>query len=63
MTCVLSHFIILKCMYRRLVKQPITKVPERYVHPNQDPVAVSNTNSLPQVPVIDLHKLLSDDAT
>ena len=50
-------------MYRRLVKQPITKVPERYVHPNQDPVAVSNTNSLPQVPVIDLHKLLSDDAT
>ena len=48
---------------QELVKQPITNIPERYVHPNQDPIVVSNTNSLPQVPVIDLHKLLSDDAT
>ncbi|KEH27900.1 flavonol synthase/flavanone 3-hydroxylase [Medicago truncatula] len=48
---------------QELVKQPITNIPERYLHPNQDPIAVSNTSSLPQVPVIDLHKLLSDDAT
>lgn len=48
---------------QELVKQTITKVPERYVQSNQDPILLSNTNSLPQVPVIDLYKLLSDDTT
>ncbi|CAL5188623.1 unnamed protein product [Lathyrus oleraceus] len=48
---------------QELVKQTITNVPERYVQSNQDPIVLSNTNSLPQVPVIDLHKLLSDDTT
>ena len=47
---------------QELAKQPITEVPERYVRPNQDPPIVSNTTSLPQVPVIDLNKLLSEDA-
>jgi len=46
---------------QELVKQPITKVPEQYLQPNQDLVVVCNTTSLPQVPVIDLHKLLSND--
>ncbi|XP_058761420.1 protein SRG1-like [Vicia villosa] len=46
---------------QELVKQPINSVPERYLQPNQDSIIVSNTNSLPQVPVIDLSKLLSDD--
>jgi len=45
-----------------LVKQPITKVPDQYLHPNQDPPDISNT-TLPQVPVIDLSKLLSEDVT
>ncbi|XP_027361942.1 protein SRG1-like [Abrus precatorius] len=47
---------------QELAKHPITKVPERYVRLNQDPtVSVSNTISLPQIPVIDLSKLLSED--
>ena len=48
---------------QELAKQPMTRVPERYVRPNQDPPIVSNTTSLPQVPVIDLNKLLSEDST
>ncbi|XP_015967528.1 protein SRG1 [Arachis duranensis] len=48
---------------QELAKQPITEVPERYVRPNQDPIIVSNTTSLPQVPVIDLSKLLSHDSS
>ncbi|XP_061345871.1 protein SRG1-like [Gastrolobium bilobum] len=48
---------------QELAKQTMTKVPERYVHPNQDPPVVSHTTSLPQVPVIDLNKLLCEDAT
>ncbi|XP_057448026.1 protein SRG1-like [Lotus japonicus] len=46
-----------------LAKQPITQVPERYVRPDQDPPLVSNTYAATlsqQVPVIDLHKLLSE---
>ncbi|KAK7307013.1 hypothetical protein VNO77_39699 [Canavalia gladiata] len=48
---------------QELAKQSITKIPERYVRPNQDPPVVSNTTPLPQVPVIDLNKLWSQDAT
>ncbi|RDY10073.1 Protein SRG1, partial [Mucuna pruriens] len=47
---------------QELAKQPIIKVPEQYLHPNQDPPVISNT-ALPQVPVIDLNKLLSEDVT
>ncbi|KAJ0017226.1 hypothetical protein Pint_10117 [Pistacia integerrima] len=46
-----------------LVKEPLTTIPPRYVRPHQDPPFVSNATSLPQVPVIDLKKLLSGDLT
>lgn len=46
---------------QELAKQGITKVPERYVRPNEDPCVEYDTTSLPQVPVIDLSKLLSED--
>ncbi|WJX57960.1 hypothetical protein P8452_43464 [Trifolium repens] len=48
---------------QELVKQPITKVPERYVQQNQDPphVVSSIISLLPEVPVIDLNKLLSEE--
>jgi hypothetical protein len=46
-----------------LAKQGIIKVPEQYLQPNQDPVVVSNTTSLSQkLPIIDLGKLLCEDA-
>ncbi|KAJ0082916.1 hypothetical protein Patl1_10085 [Pistacia atlantica] len=48
---------------QELVKEPLTTVPPRYVRPHQDPPFVSNATSLPQVPVIDLKKLLSRDLT
>ena len=48
---------------QELVKQPMSKVPERYIRPNQVPPVVSNTTSLPQIPVVDMGKLLSEDAT
>ncbi|KAK7407473.1 hypothetical protein VNO78_09424 [Psophocarpus tetragonolobus] len=44
-----------------LAKQPMTKVPERYVHSNQDPPAEFDIIDFPQVPVIDLNKLLCED--
>ncbi|KAL2349082.1 hypothetical protein Fmac_003082 [Flemingia macrophylla] len=43
-----------------LAKQPLTKVPERYLRLNQQPV-ISDTKSLPQLPVIHMNKLLSGD--
>jgi hypothetical protein len=48
---------------QELVKQPITKVPERYVQQNQDPphVVSSIISLLPQVPIINLNKLLSEE--
>lgn len=48
---------------QELAKQPMTKVPERYLRPIQEQPRLSNTHSLPQVPVINLQKLLSEDAT
>ncbi|KAJ1412069.1 Oxoglutarate/iron-dependent dioxygenase [Sesbania bispinosa] len=45
-----------------LAKQTITEIPEQYLRPNQDPTVVSDKTSLPQVPVIDLNKLSSEDA-
>ncbi|XP_027361945.1 protein SRG1-like [Abrus precatorius] len=46
-----------------LAKQPITEVPEQYLRPNQDSPIISNSDTLPQIPVIDLSKLLSEDVT
>ncbi|MED6112211.1 hypothetical protein PIB30_059614 [Stylosanthes scabra] len=48
---------------QELAKKPISEIPDRYVHPNQDPVIVSNITSSHQVPVVDLSKLLSDDSS
>lgn len=48
---------------QELAKKPIIQVPEQYVYPNQDPIVLSNTTSLQQVPVIDLSKLLCENAT
>ncbi|KAI4313620.1 hypothetical protein L6164_026583 [Bauhinia variegata] len=46
---------------QELAKEPLVRVPERYVRTDLDTSVVSDTSSLPQVPVIDLSKLLSDD--
>ncbi|CAI8595580.1 unnamed protein product [Vicia faba] len=48
---------------QELAKSPNLQVPQQYLHPNQDPIDVSNITSLEQVPVIELSKLLSEDAT
>ncbi|RHN55693.1 putative codeine 3-O-demethylase [Medicago truncatula] len=48
---------------QELAKKPIIEVPEQYLYPNQDPIVLSNTSSLQQVPVIDLSKLLCEDAS
>ncbi|KAL5078867.1 hypothetical protein RYX36_007288 [Vicia faba] len=47
---------------KELAKKPNLQVPEQYLYPNQDSILVSNTTSLPQVPVIDLSKLSSEDS-
>ncbi len=46
---------------QELAKETFTTVPPRYVRVDQDPPIVSNTSSLPQVPIIDMQKLLSKD--
>jgi len=46
---------------QELAKEPLTNVPDRYVLQDQETGLLSNTTSLPQVPVIDLAKLLSQD--
>lgn len=47
---------------KELAKKALIEVPERYVHPNIDPPILVNTDSLlPQLPIIELHKLLSED--
>ncbi|KAE9605623.1 putative codeine 3-O-demethylase [Lupinus albus] len=54
--------ILVPCV-QELAKQPFFEVPERYIRSDQDPTAVSNAVSLPQVPVIDMNKLSSELAT
>ncbi|KAF5475232.1 hypothetical protein F2P56_007062 [Juglans regia] len=45
-----------------LAKEKKSTIPPRYhVMPHQDPPHISNTSSLPQLPVIDLQTLLSND--
>jgi hypothetical protein len=47
---------------QELAKEPLTKVPDRYVLlPDQETGLLSNNTSFPQVPVIDLAQLLSQD--
>ncbi|KAI4313623.1 hypothetical protein L6164_026586 [Bauhinia variegata] len=46
---------------QELAKQKLTEVPPQYVRPDQDPPNISNSNSLPELPVIDFSKLCSQD--
>ncbi|CAI8617656.1 unnamed protein product [Vicia faba] len=46
---------------QEIVKQPLTTVPDRYVRPRDDRPIISTITPLPQLPVIDLSKLLSQD--
>ncbi|KEH16106.1 putative codeine 3-O-demethylase [Medicago truncatula] len=59
----MGHTSILAPSVQELAKQGITKVPKQYLQPNQDPIVVSNTTSLPQIPIINFDKLLCEDAT
>ena len=48
---------------QELVKEPITKVPPRYVRLDQDPPIISRPlSSLPEVPVIDMARLSSENS-
>ncbi|KAJ1399937.1 Oxoglutarate/iron-dependent dioxygenase [Sesbania bispinosa] len=46
---------------QEIVKEALTTVPERYVRPHHERPILSNTTPLPQVPVVDFSKLLSQD--
>jgi len=46
---------------QEIVKEPLTRVPERYVRPHHDRPIISTTTPLLELPVIDLSKLLSHD--
>ncbi|TKY69183.1 SRG1 protein [Spatholobus suberectus] len=54
-----SHLLIPSM--KELAKEALAKVPERYVRPDIDPPILSNTDSLPQLPIIDLNKLLAEE--
>ncbi|XP_059669327.1 protein SRG1-like [Cornus florida] len=46
---------------QELAKEPITKIPPRYVREHEDSPIISHHNLLPSVPVIDLQSLLTAD--
>ncbi|KAK4859075.1 hypothetical protein QYF36_026404 [Acer negundo] len=46
---------------QELAKKGLTSVPPRYVHHDQDPPIISLDSCSPQVPVIDMQRLLSED--
>ncbi|KAG7963594.1 hypothetical protein I3843_09G125700 [Carya illinoinensis] len=46
---------------QELAKDKPNAVPPRYLRPDQDPPFISNSTSLPQLPVIDMHLLFSPD--
>ncbi|KAJ7978993.1 2-oxoglutarate (2OG) and Fe(II)-dependent oxygenase superfamily protein [Quillaja saponaria] len=46
---------------QELTKETLSTVPSRYVRLDQDPPIISKITSLPEVPVIDLTKLFSED--
>jgi hypothetical protein len=54
-----GNSFVLAPSVQELAKQGLTKVPEQYLLLNQDHVLVSNTQ---QLPIIDLGKLLCEDA-
>jgi isopenicillin N synthase-like dioxygenase len=46
---------------QELAKKGLTSVPPRYLHHDQDPPIISLDSCSPQVPVIDMQRLLSED--
>ena len=47
---------------QELAKEALAKVPERYVRPHHErPILTTTTPNSPQVPVVDLSKLSSQD--
>ncbi|KAK0579135.1 hypothetical protein LWI29_021581 [Acer saccharum] len=46
---------------QELAKKGLTSVPPRYVHHDQDPPIISLDSCSPQVPVIDMQRLLFED--
>ncbi|XP_042519161.1 protein SRG1-like [Macadamia integrifolia] len=48
---------------QELMKVPINTIPPRYIRTDQDPPIISGAATLPAVPVIDLHKLLSVESS
>ncbi|KAJ0017512.1 hypothetical protein Pint_10124 [Pistacia integerrima] len=46
---------------QEIAKKPLTRVPQRYVRPDQENPFFSNNNSVLQVPVVDMQRLLSAD--
>ncbi|KAK3194580.1 hypothetical protein Dsin_025890 [Dipteronia sinensis] len=57
----LDHTTLAFPFVQELVKKPLTSVPPRYVHLDQDPPIISLDSSSPQVPIIDMQRLLSED--
>ncbi|KAL4350435.1 hypothetical protein S245_033332 [Arachis hypogaea] len=53
--------LLVPCV-QELAKESITQVPDRYLVPKQDTLIIPKTSSFLQVPIIDLNKLLSEDA-
>ncbi|XP_010273386.1 PREDICTED: protein SRG1-like [Nelumbo nucifera] len=47
---------------QELARKPMVTVPPRYLRPDQDPPVITNANSLPTIPVIDLNNLLSAES-
>ncbi|KAF8391138.1 hypothetical protein HHK36_023439 [Tetracentron sinense] len=47
---------------QELAKDPVMGVPLRYVRPDQDPPIVSDTTLAPEVPVIDVERLVSGES-
>ncbi|XP_043688294.1 protein SRG1-like [Telopea speciosissima] len=48
---------------QELAKEPLITVPPRYAHPDQDPPIITDTASLPVVPVLDIQLLISEEPT
>ncbi|KAK2642686.1 hypothetical protein Ddye_024449 [Dipteronia dyeriana] len=57
----IDHTTLAVPFVQELAKMPLTSVPPRYVHPDQDPPIISLDSSSPQIPVIDMQRLLSED--
>ncbi|KAH7836465.1 hypothetical protein Vadar_001662 [Vaccinium darrowii] len=47
----------------QVAKEPLTTLPPRYIRLDQHPSLAIGTDSLPQVPVINLHSLFCGDET